>query len=221
MQKIEEHGFSATVFLPENPPELSVWTVLPGEDGERLFELLSAPKPALICVAADWNRDLSPWAAKKVFRGGEDFYGGANDFLKNLVENIIPFVENKFNITNCKRIIAGYSLAGLFSAYAFYKTAAFFSGASVSGSLWYDGFIDFAKSADFCRTPKRFYFSVGDRESKTKNSRMATVEDCTRAAAELFRSRGANVKFELNPGGHFENPEKRLAAGIAFSMSCM
>ena len=50
----------------------------------------------------------------------------------------------------------------------------------------------------------RFYFSVGDRESKTKNPRMATVEDCTRAAAELFRSRGANVKFELNPGGHFE-----------------
>lgn len=221
MQKIEECGFSAAVFLPEKPPEFSVWTVLPGGDGEHLFELLPAPKPALICVAADWNRDLSPWATKKVFRGGEDFSGGANDFLKNLVENIIPFVENKFDITNCKRIIAGYSLAGLFSAYAFYKTAAFSSGASVSGSLWYDGFIDFAKSADFFRTPERFYFSVGDREKNTKNSRMAAVEDCTRAAAELFRSRGTNVEFELNPGGHFENPEERLAKGVAFSMGLM
>ena len=218
MEKIEAPEFSAAAFMPQTPPEYSVWTVLPQGGGEALFALLPEPKPALICISADWNRDLSPWFAPKVFRGGEDFSGGANDFLQNLGESIIPFVENGLNITNCKRIIAGYSLAGLFAAYAFYKSGLFCSGASVSGSLWFDGFIEFAERENFRRMPKRFYFSVGDREKCTKNPRMAAVEGCTKAAAELFRSRGVPTLFELNPGGHFSEPEARLAKGIAFAM---
>ena len=218
MLLIETEKFSAAAFVPQTPPEYSVWTVLPQGDGERLFDLLPSPKPALICISADWNRDLSPWRAPKVFRGGEDFSGGADAFLQNLVENVIPFVENRLNITNCKRIIAGYSLAGLFAAYTFYKSGAFCSGASVSGSLWFDGFMEFAASEGFCRLPERFYFSVGDREKCTKNPRMAAVEDCTKAAAELFRSRGAVTRFELNSGGHFSESEARLAKGIAFAM---
>ena len=218
MLSLETEKFSAAVFMPKTPPEYSVWTVLPQGDGEALFALLPEPKPALICVSADWNRDLSPWFAPKVFRGGEDFSGGADAFLQNLSENTIPFVENKLNITNCKRIVAGYSLAGLFAVYAFYKSDLFCSGASVSGSLWFDGFIEFAERENFCRTPKRFCFSVGDREKNTKNPRMAAVEDCTKAAAELFRSRGVRTLFELNPGGHFSEPEARLAKGISFAM---
>ena len=49
----------------------------------------------------DWNRELSPWPAKAVF-GDEDFSGGADDFIEKLVENIIPKVENRLNITKCK-----------------------------------------------------------------------------------------------------------------------
>ena len=29
---------------------------------------------------ADWERDLSPWKAEKVFRNGSDFSGGADAF---------------------------------------------------------------------------------------------------------------------------------------------
>ena len=218
MEKIEMPELSAAAFMPQTAPEYSVWTVLPQGDGDALFALLPEPKPALICISADWNRDLSPWFAPKVFRGGEDFSGGADAFLQNLGENIIPFVEIRLNITNCKRIVAGYSLAGLFAAYAFYKSELFCSGASVSGSLWFDDFLAFAKREKFCRTPERFYFSVGDREKCTKNPRMAAVEDCTKAVEELFRSRGAATAFELNHGGHFSEPEARLAKGIAFAM---
>lgn len=218
MLLIETEKFSAAAFMPQTLPEYSVWTVLPQGDGEALFALLPEPKPALICISADWNRDLSPWFAPKVFRGGEDFSGGADAFLQNISESVIPFVENKLYITNCKRIIAGYSLAGLFAVYAFYKSSLFCSGASVSGSLWFDDFLAFAKREKFCRAPERFYFSVGDREKNTKNPRMAAVEDCTKLTVELFRSRGVPTLFELNPGGHFSEPNARLAKGIAFAM---
>ena len=217
MLVIENENFSAAVFMPPAAPEFSVWTVLPKDDGEKLFSLLPNPKPALICISADWNCDLSPWPAAKVFRGGEDFSGKAADFLQNLGENIIPLVENSVNIPNCKRIIAGYSLAGLFAVYSFYKSTLFTSGASVSGSLWYNGFLDFMTTESLLKTPERFYFSVGDREKNTHNARMAAVESCTEKAAELFRLRGIKTLFELTSGGHFDAPEARLAKGIAFA----
>ena len=86
MLLIETEKFSAAVFMPKTPPEYSVWTVLPQGGGEALFALLPESKPALICISADWNRDLSPWFAPKVFRGGEDFSGGADAFLQNLAK---------------------------------------------------------------------------------------------------------------------------------------
>lgn len=203
-----------TAYIPEKGFSSAVWTFA-HDEAEKVYELLNEPKPALICVEVDWNRDLSPWEAKAVF-GNEDFSGGADDFIEKLVENIIPKVENRLNITKCKRIIAGYSLAGLFSAYVFYKTTAFDMGASVSGSLWFDGFIEFLESSGIKKLPEKMYFSVGSREKKTKNVRMAKVEECTEKAEEIFRGLGVKTVFRLNEGGHFDNVAERIASGINY-----
>ena len=58
--------------------------------------------------------------------------------------------------------------------------------------------------------------SLGDREAKTKNKVMATVEDNTKAIAEHYKSLGTDVLFEMNQGGHFTYPAMRTAKGIAF-----
>ena len=42
----------------------------------------------------DWNRDLSPWKAPGVFKGEEDFGGGADDFMKCLENDVFPKVES-------------------------------------------------------------------------------------------------------------------------------
>lgn len=44
---------------------------------------------------------------------------------------------------------------------------------------------------------------------------MQPVEECTRQMHELFERRGVNSRFALNPGNHFADAEKRLAAAIA------
>ena len=64
------------------------------------------------------------------------------------------------------------------------------------------------------KVPEKVYLSVGEREKFTKNARMAEVEACTERAAEIFRGYGAQVRFERNPGGHFDNVPERIAVGL-------
>ena len=209
---------SVMAFLPETPVSVSVWTVLSPEEAAAVYEKLSEPRPALFSLSVDWNRDLSPWKSPAVF-GNEDFSGGADIFLAQLTQNIIPSVEKKVSVPDGKRMLVGYSLAGLFSVYAFYKTDCFTAGASLSGSLWFDGFLDYIKVRPFARKPAAFCFSLGDREKKTKNRRMQTVEAATEEAAGLFRSLDVLTDFHLVPGGHFNDVEKRIADGINWLLS--
>lgn len=173
----------------------------------------------VVLVAVDkvnWDRELSPWPAPKAFRGGNDFAGGADAYLQELTETIVPAVEGALGFLPPYRVIAGYSLAGLFALYALYRTDMFSRAASVSGSMWYDGFLGFMQEHRPLRLPERVYFSLGDHERVTKNQRLATVEDCTAEGAKLMQSYGDGIKtiFELNPGNHFADVSERVAKGL-------
>lgn len=161
----------------------------------------------------DWNRDLSPWTAERVFRKGDDFAGGAEEFLRKLL-NVVQEAEKSLGFVPEFRGIAGYSLAGLFAVWAMYQTDLFDRAASMSGSLWFDGFTEFMEGHYPEKIPGKVYLSVGEREKQTKNVRMAQVEVCTRRTAEVFRQYGTDVKFELNPGGHFDEVPGRIERGL-------
>lgn len=162
----------------------------------------------------EWNRDYSPWPASKVFPKGEDFTGGADRFLAKLTENIIPGFESEAGIAPSERYLAGYSLAGLFSVYASTRTDKFDGVASMSGSLWFDGFVEYLDEHPPVSTVKKAYLSLGDREKKTGEPRMKTVEDCSVKVYDMIRSRGIDSVFELNPGNHFTDITNRIAKGI-------
>lgn len=160
----------------------------------------------------DWNRDLSPWQAPGSFPGGGDFSGGASAYLRQLTEEVLPNAEG--NEVPRRRYLVGYSLAGLFSLWALYQTGLFSGAASVSGSLWFDGFMDYVRTHSFVHIPEGIVLSVGGKEKNTKNSRIQTVEVCTRQIGELYRGSGIDTHFTLHPGGHFANVEYRIAHGI-------
>ena len=159
----------------------------------------------------DWDDALSPWPAPKVFRGGRDFGGCAAAHLEELRETVFPTVDAGRTIR--RRMIAGYSLAGLFSLWAACASDLFASCASVSGSLWYEGFTDWLEKQKIRLDGA--YLSVGDREKNTKNPRMARVEDETRRACRILAEKGIPAVFECNPGGHFNDVPDRIARGIA------
>ncbi len=172
------------------------------------------PHAAVVSVEVpDWNRDLSPWKAERVFRKGDDFAGGAEEFLRELLD-IVPEAEKTLGFAPKFRGIAGYSLAGLFAVWALYRTDLFDRAASMSGSLWFDGFAEFLEERTLSKVPEKVHLSVGEREKQTKNVRMAQVEACTRQTAEMFRRYGTNVQFELNPGGHFDEVPGRIERGL-------
>ena len=114
------------------------------------------------------------------------------------------------------RGVAGYSLAGLFALWSLWETPAFSRVASVSGSLWFPGLLDWCTGRPLAASPDVAYLSLGKREHKTPNRMMRGVLDATRGFEALLRERGVETTLELNPGNHFCEPDARTARGIAW-----
>ena len=186
------------------------------ETFEELRKMTAADFSLAAVRITSWNRDMSPWETAPVFKSDELFTGGADAYLGKLTGEILPAMINELGSEPEYTVLAGYSLAGLFAVYAMYKTSAFSRIVSVSGSMWYPGFPDYAKTHELAARPEKLYLSLGDRESKTRNKVMEPVERNTAELHEYYRSLGIDTVFELNPGNHFHDPAGRLAKGIAW-----
>ena len=125
-------------------------------------------------------------------------------------------LEAMNSVSYRKAIIAGYSLAGLFALYACTVSSRFDACVSASGSLWYEGFDTWLKEhpvqCDYV------FLSLGDNEKNTRNPRMAKVEEKTREAFELISGYTA-CELQMNPGGHFNDPEGRLRRAIGQTLN--
>lgn len=212
MQTLIHKDYTVKLFTEERCRGI-VYAVMDSECAEETWNLLRGRGMALAAVTGvDWNRDLSPWQASRAFRSGPDFSGGGAAFLDLLTQTLLPLTEARLPDPPAFRGIAGYSLAGLFALWAVSRSPHFNRAASVSGSLWYDGFLDYLGGrtiqADFV------YLSLGDREKAARNPRLSAVEDCTLQAVDLLRAQGVPVQFELNPGGHFQDVSVRLARAL-------
>ena len=162
----------------------------------------------------DWDKDMSPWAIPPISAGDTPCSGGANKYLKLLIDKILPKAEENIQGGISCRAIAGYSLAGLFAVYSMYCTDVFTRAASVSGSLWFPGFKEYVFSHEMAVWPDCLYFSLGNKERRTKNPYLKTVQDNTEAIFEFYKNKGVDTVFELNQGNHFKNAAERTASGI-------
>ena len=168
----------------------------------------------LVVGNIDWNHDMSPWYMPSIYSKEKSFSGGADEYLKLLIDEILlkakELIEGEPEFIG----IAGYSLAGLFAVYAMYKTDVFDRVACMSGSLWFSDFIEYCKRNEYKRLPDKIYFSLGDKEANTRNPVLKTVQDKTIELSEYFKNLGSEVIFELNPGNHFTDTVLRSAKGI-------
>ena len=185
---------------------------------EQLNEAVSGKKTkdfSLLFVSGlNWDSDMSPWYCPPAFQGEEAYEGKADAYLDFLLTGIIPEAEKMLGGKPLFTGIAGYSLAGLFSLYALYRCDAFDCAASMSGSLWFPGFVDFVREHDMKKRPDKIYLSLGSKEARTRNPYMKEVQNCTEFVAEIYREQGLDVTWELNPGNHFRDVEIRCSKGI-------
>lgn len=171
-----------------------------------------------------WNDDFTPWAAP-AFRAEENApQGRADAYLACLTEKIKPYLDTHYRTKPEPEYTAlfGYSLGGLTAVYAIYKTDVFGAAASLSGSLWFDGFCEFMEREKPLRTDLRVYLSLGKKERRSKNPRMGKVAECTERARKILAEQLARldryerVCFEWKEGGHFHDIEGRFARAIVW-----
>ena len=225
IKRFSVSGKSITLYTTLRPDRPLVVLNTHSGDGVGVWEELSKMVDAagycdsginlLVVSGLDWNRDMTPWPCQPPYKSGEPFGGGADEYLEALVSEIIPCAKAHICGEPSKTCIAGYSLAGLFALYAAYRCDAFDRAASMSGSLWFPGFMEFAKEHDMKKAPEKIYLSLGDKEAKTRNLLMQKVQENTEARAEYYVRLGIDVDFEMNPGNHFRDVDLRCAKGIA------
>lgn len=216
-KRFEMDGKAVTVYPGGGADKPVIYLNMFEDMGDRIFDLLCENYGfTLVTVGGlNWERDLSPWRIEPVSKNSVPCTGGADEYLKLLENRIVPLAEGGLNGV-LWRGIAGYSLAGLFAVYSLYKTDIFARAASMSGSLWFPGFREFVFRSEMKKRPDYLYFSLGNKECKTRNPVLKTVEDHTREIEEFYRGQGTDTCFELNPGNHFQNAAERTADGIAW-----
>ena len=161
----------------------------------------------------DWNDDLTPWPSGPIFKKGKAFGGNAGAYLSKLESEIIPGIEADMGIVPDERWLIGVSLSGLFAIYASAKTNLFARVASISGSFWYPGFVDWAAAQTFYA--KAGYISLGDREAQSKNIHLKSIAADTQSMVKILESKGLRTAFEWTEGSHFGPIVPRLEKAIA------
>lgn len=165
-----------------------------------------------------WNQELSPWPIETVVSKDDKFTGEASNWLALLTAEVVPQVERLLDAPPSWRLLAGYSMAGLFAVWTAFQTDLFTRILSASGSMWYPGWLEYAREHELAAPLQGAYLSVGEQESTARNAVLQTVGERTRAMAALLAERGIPSKFELNPGNHFKNPSLRVAKGLKWLM---
>ena len=94
-----------------------------------------------------------------------------------------------------------------------YRCDGFDGAASVSGSMWYPGAIEFFSENIINENIKKVYISLGRKEALTKNSERAAVEVNTVRLVNILEKKCETV-FEMNEGGHFTDIVKRVEKAI-------
>lgn len=235
IQNLSIAGYECTLYLP---PKYYINDVgypvvyINGEDNiqeimeevESHFGVDCSEFIAISVMSQDWNEDFTPWAAPPLTKKSEPFKGGAESYLNFLANTIKPFIDEHYKTKPepSNTVLIGYSLGGLTALYALYTINAFGKIGSISGSLWYDGWIEFMNSHMIANDVSRVYLSLGRGEEHSRNQRMAKVGNCTREAALILKKQlkfKENLILEWNDGGHFSELPNRLKRALLWLMS--
>lgn len=214
---------TVSVFSNDKPGVPIIYLNTLSSEGQKVFEAAQATGCQSFTLVAisdlNWNHDMAPWDSPPAFKNATPCTGGADDYLRLLTEEIIPTAEKEINGVPSWRGIAGYSLAGLFALYAIYQTDLFSRVGSMSGSLWFPSMKEYIFSHEPKQWPDCMYFSLGDKESKTRNLILRSVRQNTEDIQSFFQDKGIDTVFQLNPGNHYDHAVERTAAGLCWLLS--
>ena len=143
--------------------------------------------------------------------------GGAENFLKFLNEELIPFIDVNYRTIRGNRTINGYSLGGLFGLYALFTKPDSFSNYIIgSPNLSWDDYSIFNyenKSLEKIGDLQlNIFVSVGSEESE---ERYFNPVDSLVTSIQNHNYPGMYLKTQVfNGSGHLEGPPESLTHGL-------
>lgn len=185
---------------------------------EWIREMSEKYKLTIVVVyipAYGWNDMLTPWPEPGETPDAPPFAGKASDTLKTLQEEVIPRTEAILNnIKVEERDLLGVSLSGLFTLWAWLQCDTFRSIASLSGSFWYPGFIQWFEKQIIPAKNGKAFFLLGVKEPKAWVKAYRSVGVNTEAIVNKLKACGVDTLFEWVPGNHISNPLERAEAAL-------
>ena len=218
LEKFTLSGHACAVLAPQGRGPYGV-SVLCGLEPERLPTLAqNLPDMALMAVQAEGMRDYTPWAAPPL-QADRPFTGQAQAFLDFLTGQALPALALRAPVEErpCRRLLAGYSLGGLFALWAAGQCGAFGLAASLSGSLWYDGWLEYLQDTPL--RAGRIYLSLGRAEEHGGPARMRAVGEATRSSYAFLSDQlgPGRVTLQWNRGGHFTGIPMRWERALCWA----
>jgi len=165
------------------------------------------------------SRDYTPWKDRTNIWGDWPLAGGADNFLKFLEKELIPWVDSNYRTKKSERALVGLSIGGLFVSYAVIKATQLFNKYLMSGAaLIWDAKHIFKIEEEYAKShnalPIKLYSAVGDLDEKDK------VIEPWREFHEIIESRnyqGLELKTEIIPGeGHISAWPITFTKGIVY-----
>lgn len=207
-----------------NPKYILIQTLGNHERGifDRTAELIAESCRVPFVLAAfqvfDWNLDLTPWHDDAIDRKVE-VGTKTGETLGYVTESLLPALEADYG--KLPVILGGYSLGGLFALWSSMQTDRFSAVAAASPSLWIKDWLDYAKDRPV--KAGKVYLSLGDQEEHVKNRSIARVGDSVRGEYELLQTQlgRENCTLVWNPGGHFQDGDKRLASAFSWCIKAL
>lgn len=123
-------------------------------------------------------------------------FGGAQQMLSLLVDDIRPWLAEQYAINPSEQILFGHSLGGLFTLYALHTRPDAFQGyGAISPSLWWnDGYVKSLLTQQ--STPnahsKQIFMAMGEREADYM------LKDA-QWAQDLFQEKGLTSEYRVLP----------------------
>jgi uncharacterized protein len=171
--------------------------------GKHLPELITVGIELEVNTMDEWYKErsfiLTPTKSNIYENFGilESWTGGGPDFLKCIKEEIIPFVDSKFNTKAGDRTLVGHSFGGLFALYTLFESPQLFNKYLISSpSLpWDDRFI-FKMESEYAKKQKELsaniFLSVGSLENLPDDMMVNQLQELS-SILKLRKYKGLNI----------------------------
>jgi predicted alpha/beta superfamily hydrolase len=110
--------------------------------------------------------ELTPWPSPALHPKFPNFGGKGEEYLQFIENRLKPTVDQTYRtLTGSESTgLIGFSLGGLITMYAGFRTNCFGNLASISGSFWYSEFVNYAATHTLQNSVENIYLSSGNKE---------------------------------------------------------